>query len=382
MLKNPSTSVKITTLLDIKEVVESMRGDLNRQSHLFSYFSPESRVPAGHPLRTIKQYADQALGRLSGKLGVMYSDTGRPSIPPERLLKAKLLIALYTVRSERLFCEMLDYNLLFRWFLDMDVEEESFDASTFSKNLGRLLEARRADEFFAHVVKLCREQQLLSDDHFSVDGTLIEAWASHKSFRPKDGDDEDGNNFHGQTRRNDTHQSTTDPESKLYRKGAGKEAKLSFGAQVLMENRNGLCVGVAVTDALIQESEAALNLIRQHKQARRTIKSVGADKGYHNKKFVSGLKRHRITPHIACITGRRVEGLDGRTTHSRGYQISQTVRKRIEQIMGWTKTIGGMRKTRHKGVARTDAAMKFVCTAYNLLRLSRLRPLTPELCPA
>lgn len=361
-----------------------MRGDLNKQSHLFSCFSPESRVPGNHPLRTIKAYADQALGRLSGQLGVMYSDTGRPSIPPERLLKAKLLIALYTVRSERLFCEMLDYNLLFRWFLDMDVEEESFDASTFSKNLERLLQARMADEFFATVVKLCREQQLLSDEHFSVDGTLIEAWASHKSFRPKDGGngDDDGNNFHGQTRRNDTHQSTTDPESKLYRKGAGKEAKLSFGAQVLMENRNGLCVGVAVTDALVPESDAALDLIRQQKRKKRPMQSVGADKGYHNKKFVKGLNDNGIKPHVACIKGRHVDGLDGRTTNSRGYQISQTVRKRIEQIMGWTKTIGGMRKTRHKGVTRTDAAMKFVCTAYNLLRLSRLRPLTPELRPA
>lgn len=360
-----------------------MRGDLNKQSHLFAYFSPESRVREDHPLRTIKRYADQALGRLSEQLGEMYSATGRPSIPPERLLKAKLLIALYTVRSERLFCEMLDYNLLFRWFLDMDVEEASFDASTFSKNLERLLQARMADEFFAAVVKLCREQKLLSDEHFSVDGTLIEAWASHKSFRPKDGkDDDDGNNFHGQTRRNDTHESTTDPESKLYRKGAGKEAKLSFGAHVLMENRNGLCVDVAVTDALIPESDVALELIRAQKQKKRPIKSVGADKGYHNKKFVKGLKRNHIQPHVACIDGRHVDGLDGRTTRSRGYQISQTVRKRIEQIMGWTKTIGGMRKTRHKGVARTDAAMKFVCTAYNLLRLSRLRPLTPEMRPA
>ena len=223
-----------------------MRGDLNKQSHLFSYFSPESRVPGNHPLRTIKQYADQALGRLSGKLGVMYSDTGRPSIPPERLLKAKLLIALYTVRSERLFCEMLDYN-------------------------------------------------------------------------------------------------------------------------------------VAVTDALVPESDAALDLIRQQKRKKRPMRSLGADKGYHNKKFVKGLNDNGIKPHVACIKGRHVDGLDGRTTNSRGYQISQTVRKRIEQIMGWTKTIGGMRKTRHKGVTRTDAAMKFVCTAYNLLRLSRLRPLTPEL---
>jgi transposase len=361
-----------------------MRGDLNKQSHLFSYFSPESRVREDHPLRTIKAYADQALGRLSEQLGEMYSDTGRPSIPPERLLKAKLLIALYTVRSERLFCEMLDYNLLFRWFLDMDVEEASFDASTFSKNLERLLQARMADEFFAAVVKLCREQQLLSDEHFSVDGTLIEAWASHKSFRPKDGgnDGGDGNNFHGQARRNDTHASTTDPQAKLYRKGPGKEARLSFGAQVLMENRNGLCVEVAVTDALVPESDVALDLIRTQKRKKRPIKSVGADKGYHNKKFVKGLKRNHIQPHVACINGRRVDGLDGRTTHSRGYQISQTVRKRIEQIMGWTKTIGGMRKTRHKGVARTDAAMKFVCTAYNLLRLSRLQPLTAELRPA
>lgn len=263
---------------------------------------------------------------------------------------------------------MLDYNLLFRWFVDMDVEEASFDASTFSKNLERLLQARMADEFFAAVVKLCREQQLLSDEHFSVDGTLIDAWASHKSF-------------HGQTRRNDTHESTTDPESKLYRKGSGKEAKLSFGSHVLMENRNGLCVDVEVTDALTPESEVALELIRAQKQKKRPTKSVGADKGYHHQKFVKGLKRNHIQPHVACIDGRKVKGLDARTTNSFGYQITQTVRKRIEQIMGWTKTIGGMRKTRHKGVARTDAAMKFTCAAYNLLRLSRLRPLTPEVCP-
>ncbi len=362
-----------------------MRGEVNPQGHLFSYFSPESRVPPDHPLRAIKHYADQALTSLGQTLTAMYSDTGRPSIPPERLLKASLLIALYSVRSDRLFCEQLSYNILFRWFLDMSLEEPSFDASTFSKNRERLIRHEAALKFFDAVVRLARGKGLLSDEHFRVDGTLIEAWASLKSFKRKDGrdqgpPDDPGNptvNFHNEVRSNGTHESTTDPEARLAKKGAGKEAKLAFCGNALMENRNGLLLDIEVRQANgFAERGGALDLLKRQARKRVRPQTVGADRGYHTKDFVARLRRRGIAPHIACIGRRATPGLDGRTARHVGYVRSQRSRKRIEEIFGWLKTVGGLRKSQMKGVARTELAAHLAGAAYNLLRISRLCPVT------
>jgi transposase len=282
-----------------------MRGHVDPQSQLFSYFSPEERVPAGHPLRSIKAYAESALKRIRPLLDGLYSEIGRPSIPPERLLKAQLLIALYSVRSDRLFCETLDYNILFRWFLDMSLQEASFDASSFSKNRERLASEEVAVKFFDAVVREARRLKLLSDEHFSVDGTLIEAWASMKSFRPKDGggsgpDAGGDRDFKGERRRNDTHESTTDPEAKLLRKGPGKEAKLCFAGHALMDNRHGRMTDVALTPAVgVTEAEAALEMLKRQRRKHLRPKSVGADKGYHSRRFVTALRKKRTAAHVA-----------------------------------------------------------------------------------
>jgi transposase len=356
-----------------------MRGAVDPQGHLFSYFSPEQRVPAEHPLRTIKVYADDALRSMSATLTQMYSKIGRPSIPPERLLKAQLLMALYSVRSDRLFCEMLDYNILFRWFLDMGMEQESFDASSFSQNRERLVKSEVALKFFAAVVAQARKLGLLSEEHFSVDGTLIEAWASMKSFQKKDGsgNDPDGGgdlDYKGEVRSNATHESTSDPEAKLLRKGPGKEAKLSYSAHALMDNRHGLISAATLTQSVgCTEAEAGLQMIDRRKQRR--IKSVAGDKGYDSNAFVAGLRKKRIAPHIAKKRNKRTVGLDGRTLRTKAYRASQIVRKRIEQIFGWFKTVGGLRKTRLRGVARNRAQVLTIGSAYNLLRMSRLVPL-------
>jgi transposase len=359
-----------------------MRGSQDPQSGLFSYVAPDHRVPADHPLRILKAVADDVLKMLSPTFTAMYSPMGRPSIPPERLLKAQLLIALYSVRSHRLFCEQLDYNILFRWFLDMSLDEPSFDASTFSQNQERLLQHAVAPRFFDAVVGLARSEGLLSDEHFTVDGTLIEAWASLKSVQPIDPPapsappDDPGNptvTFRGERRTNATHRSTTDPEARLARKGKGKEAKLAFGGHILMENRHGLCVDLCVTSATeTTEPTAASALL--NRQARRGVRptTVGGDKGYHTTAFVRFLRRRRIRPHVAQVKGRRTPGLDQRTTRHTGYQISQRIRKRIEEIFGWVKTIGGLRKTRYRGIERTQQAFHWVASAYNLLRMSRL----------
>jgi transposase len=361
-----------------------MRGEVNPQSHLFSYLSPEERVPKTHPLRTIKHYADEALASLRTRFAAMYSDTGRPSIPPERLLKASLLIALYTVRSDRLFCEMLDYNLLFRWFLDMNLEEAAFDPSTFSKNRERLIEHEAAIDFFDAIVRLARAKGLLSDEHFSVDGTLIEAWASAKSFRPKGEKakrppDDPGNptvDFHHERRSNATHESTTDPEAQLAKKSAGKEARLSFCGNALMENRNGLLIDIEVRRADgFAERAGALDLLTRQGRKKRKPKTVGADKAYHTREFVARLRKRGIAPHIACMDNRQTPGLDGRTTRHGGYAISQRKRKRIEEIFGWLKTIGGLRKSRLKGIARTQLLAHLHGAAYNLLRIGNLCPM-------
>lgn len=363
-----------------------MRGTHERQATMLSIVSPEQRVPKDHPLRRIKAMADKELARLSPVFNRMYSSTGRPSIPPERVLKSMLLIALYSIRGERQFCEQLDYNLLFRWFLDMNLIEDSFDHSVFSKNRERLMEHGVGRLFFDAVVKQARSSGLMSDDHFTVDGTLIDAWASLKSFRPKDEDPSDrpgsgdpGNptvDFHGEKRSNETHYSITDPESRLMRKGTGKEAKLSYGANALMENRNGLLVDIKVTPATgASEREAAEDMLKR--QARKGVKpkTLGGDKGYDTRGFVKTLRGRKITPHVAANPERKGgSAIDGRTTRHAGYSISQRIRKRVEEIFGWMKTTGGFRKTRFKGRDRTQLAAWFTGAAYNLLRMAKLMP--------
>jgi len=358
-----------------------MRGHVDPQSHLFSYFSPEERVPSRHPLRSIKAYTETALKQIRPLLDRLYSEIGRPSIPPERLLKAQLLIALYSVRSDRLFCEQLDYNILFRWFLDMSLQESSFDASTFSKNRERLAREDVALKFFDAVVREARRLQLLSDEHFSVDGTLIEAWASMKSYRDKGGGGEgsdggDDRDYRGERRRNDTHESTTDPEAKLKRKGPGKEAKLCFAGHALMDNRHGLITDVSVTASVgLTEPQAALSMIARQRRKRLKLKSVGADKGYHTAQFVSELLKRHTAAHVAFMEARNV-GLGEGVLESAGYRASQIVRKRIEQFWGWSKSVGGLRKTRLRGVRRNAQLIALTGAAYNLLRISRLCPST------
>jgi transposase len=363
-----------------------MRGIHTNQSSMFSYISAEERVPANHPLRKIKRHADKALDRMYDVFAKAYSDMGRPSIPPERLLKAQLLIALYTVRSDRQFCEMLDYNLLFRWFLDMSMDDAAFDHSTFSKNRERLMEEEVSHRFLQETVRIAREEGLLSQEHFTVDGTLIEAWASLKSFKPKKGshsrpeDDDPGNptiNFHGEKRGNVTHQSTTDPEARLMRKSAGVAAVLSYCGNGLMENRNGICVDWLVAPATGKaEREAGEKMVRQtQRRSGGRIKSLGADKGYHTTGFVKALRGLGILPHIACKSNTHVEGLDGRTTRHDSYRISQRKRKRVEEIFGWLKTIGSVRKVKVKGTQLVQETTRMAVAAYNLVRIGHLTPL-------
>jgi transposase len=347
--------------------------------------SPESFVPEDHPIREIKRLCDAALAEMSPVFDAMYGTTGRPSIAPERLLKATLLMALYTVRSERQFCEQLAYNLLFRWFLDMSMLETPFEHSSFSHNRQRLLEHDVAGKFFREVVAQAKSAKLMSSDHFTVDGTMIEACASLKSFKKKDADDDDspddpGNpsvNFHGETRRNDTHASTTDPEAKLFRKGAGKEAKLAFMAHALMENRNGLLVDFRVGEASgTAERDTAIAMIVEHKQLGREV-TLGGDKGYDTRDFIEECRAIGVVPHVAQnIYKRRSSAIDARTTRHPGYAISQCIRKRVEEIFGWGKTVGNFRRTRLLGVVRTQYVAHFVGAAYNLVRMvniARLR---------
>lgn len=363
-----------------------MRGITDKQGTMLMVFNLEDRVPSDHPLRKIRLMADEELKRLSHVFSKMYSHTGRPSIPPERILKSMLLIALYSVRSERQFCEQLNYNLLFRWFLEMNLMEPGFDATVFSKNRERLMEHEVGRLFFDAVVKRARGASLMSEEHFTVDGTLIEAWASMKSFRPKgektsdrptDGDA--GNptvDFRGEKRSDKTHESKTDPESRLIRKAKGKEAKLCFAGHALMENRNGLLIDLKMSTATgTAEEEAAEQMLKR--QARKGIKpkTLGADKGYDNVQFVDMLRSRKIVPHVAANTERRGgSAIDGRTVRQQGYRWSQRVRKRVEEIFGWMKTTGGFRKTRFKGIRKTQLAAWLVGTAYNLLRIAKLLP--------
>lgn len=350
-----------------------MRGSDQQQGAMFSYVSLEKRVPADHPLRPMRQMVDEALKSLSPRFSRLYSDTGRPSIPPEQLLRALVLQVLYTVRSERMLMEQLDYNLLFRWFVGLGMDDEVWDATTFTKNRERLLAGDIAQAFFDRVLKQAREKRLLSSEHFTVDGTMIEAWASHKSYRPKDGsdDDEGGENFHGQKRSRDTHESTTDPDALLFRKGRGKEAKLAYMGHVLMENRNGIVVAAEVTQATGKaEREAALRMVK--KAGLKPASTVGADKGYDQSDFVDGLRRRGVTPHVAQHDTNRRSKIDERTTRHEGYWLSQVRRKLVEQIFGWGKTVGGMRKTKHRGRARVGWAFLFTNAIYNLVRMRRL----------
>jgi transposase len=343
--------------------------------------SPEDRVPQNHPLRAIKRLAEAALEEISPLLDAMYSEAGRPSIPPEQLLKSQLLIALYSVRSERLFCEQLDYNLLFRWFLNMSMVEESFDHSTFSLNRARLIEHDVARQFFASVVGQARAARLLSGEHFTVDGTLINAWASTKSFRrkgskPKTPPDDPGNpsvDFRGEKRSNQTHESTTDPASKLARKSYNEAARLSYAQHALMDNRHGLLVDLRVSEANgFAERQVALEMLEQETADGRH-RTVGADKAYDRRNFVVGCRALGVTPHVAQnLTTSGGSAIDGRTTRPPGYNVSQRVRKRVEEIFGWTKTVGNFRRTRYRGLLRTQLASYFVAAAYNLLRIANI----------
>lgn len=357
-----------------------MRGGDGRQTAMFSYIAPERRVPKDHPLRPVLEMTDEALRQMSGRFSELYSSTGRPSIPPEKLLRALLLQILYTVRSERLLMEQLEYNLLFRWFVGLSMDDEVWDPTVFTKNRQRLLDRDIAEEFFERVLSQAREKKLLSDEHFSVDGTLIEAWASMKSVKPKQSSGEPpeggGRNlevdFHGQQRSNATHGSSTDPDARLYKKGRGKEAKLCFMGHGLMENRHGLLVDTCLTHADGHaERVAALHMIEPYADRPRAI-TLGADKGYDAEDFVNELRSMQVRPHVAQNSNGRRSAIDGRTTRHGGYAVSLRIRKRIEESFGWIKTIAGQRKTRFRGLERVGWAFTLCAAAYNLVRLPRL----------
>ncbi len=363
-----------------------MRGDASNQMAMLLAVTPDQLVPPDHPIRRIKPMVERALAVLAPSFAAMYAATGRPSIPPEHLLKGSLLIALYSIRSERQFCERLQYDLLFKWFLDLNITDPAFDASTFSKNRERLMQHDVAAQFFDAVLAEAERHGLLSDDHFTVDGTLLESWASLKSFRPKDGGDgpppaSGGRNpdvdFHGQKRSNATHASTTDRDARLARKGKGKEAKLCLAGHVLMENRHGLAVDVLITHATgTAEREAALSMLDRRPGGRHRV-TLGADKNYDTQAFVAACRQRQVTPHVAQNTSGRRSAIDGRTTRHPGYSISQRLRKRVEEIFGWTKTVGGGRKLRYLGLARNQCWAELTTTAYNLVRLGNLLPAAP-----
>jgi len=358
-----------------------VRGRQDPQVSMLAFLDPESRVPIHHPLRAVRVLVDLALAELSPQFDRMYADIGRPSIPPERLLKATLLMALYSVPSERAFCERLDYDLLFRWFMGMNAIEEVFDPSSFSKNRARLLGYALGQQLFDEVVAQAYQRGLLSNEHFTVDGTLIQAAASMKSFKPKDGDpppsDGDPGNpsvdFHGEKRSNATHQSTTDPEALLAKKSKGAEAKLALMAHALMENRHGLLVDFQVTRATgTAERDAVPVMLDQARERGFHPTTLGADKNYDTRDCVADMRARGVTPHVARNTSRRRSAIDGRTTRHPGYVVSQRLRKRVEEIFGWMKTVGGFRRTRFCGVDRTGLAGYLVATAYNLVRMARL----------
>jgi len=353
-----------------------MRGDDPRHDGMFSYITPEARVRADHPLRPIRQMTDAALGRLSSRFDRLYSTTGRPSIPPEKLLRALLLQMLYSIRSERLLMEELDYNILYRWFVGLSLDDPVWDATTFTKNRDRLLDGDVADAFFTEVLAAIKADGLLSDEHFTVDGTLLEAWASHKSFQPKDTSrrppDDPKNptvNFHGHTRRNDTHQSTTDPDARLYKKAVGREAKLGYLGHLLTENRHGFIVDTAVTAASgTAERDAAIVMLGELPLTARRI-TVAGDKAYDTRAWVAAVRRMGITPHVAQNEfGYGGSAIDARTTRHPGYRWSHRKRKLVEQAFGWLKTVALFRKLRHRGGRLVDWQFSFGAAAYNLVR--------------
>lgn len=362
-----------------------MRGVDQRSGELFSYVDLEARVRRDHPLRAIREIANAALKGLTRDFSRLYTNFGRPSIPPERLLRAMLLQAFYGIRSERQLMERMEFDLLFRWFVGLGVDDPAWDHSSFTKNRDRLLEGEIAAKFLRAVLAQPKVKRLLSSDHFSVDGTLIEAWASIKSFRRKDGNDQDGDgsgrnaerNFHKEKRSNETHESTTDPEARLYRKGDGQPAKLCYMGHALMENRHGLAVAGGVTQATGRaEREAALRLLGRRRKRRRI--TLGADKAYDVRQFVADLRARRVTPHIA-VDGHvrkggkpRATAIDQRTTRHAGYAVSQRCRKRIEEVFGWVKSSAGLAKVKLRGQARVDAAFTLALAAYNLIRLPKL----------
>jgi transposase len=354
-----------------------MRGDAIEPGAMFSYISAAQRVPQDHPLRAVRAMVDVVLRELSPQFQQLYSHTGRPSIPPERLLRALLLQVLYSIRSERMLMEQLNYNLLFRWFVGLTMDDPIWDATTFTKNRDRLLSGEIAQLFFDQVLAQAWDRGLTSDEHFTVDGTLVEAWAGLKSFKRKDGSDQKppddpGNptvNFHGEKRSSDTHQSTTDPDARLYTKGSGQEAKLYFMGHVVMENRNGLAVGARLSQATGRaERETALALLKDILRRKRI--TVGGDKGYDVPCFVEALRENDATPHVARKV--RCSAIDSRTTRHESYNVSQRKRKRVEEIFGWLKTVGMIRKTRHRGLPRVDWIFTFAPAAYNLVRIRYL----------
>jgi transposase len=357
-----------------------MRGQDTQQSGMFSYVSAEQRVPADHPLRAIRSMVDQALREMSSSFEAMYKKLGRPSIAPEKLLRTLLLQVLYSIRSERMLMEQLEYNLLFRWFVGLNIDDAVWVPTVFSKNRDRLLAGDIAQKFFAQVLQQAQTAKLTSDEHFSVDGTLIEAWASQKSFQRKDQpagnqDDDPGNptvDFHGEKRGNETHESKTDPEARLARKGGGKEAKLSYCGNVLMENRNGLVVEAELRQASGTAERDAAAAMAESLQNKERV-TIAADKGYDTKDFVAAMRGLNVTPHVAQNEKRPGgSAIDGRTTRHEGYKISQRKRKRIEEVFGWLKTVGMLRKTRHRGVSKVGWVFTFAAAAYNLVRMRTL----------
>ncbi len=358
-----------------------MRGEDAGRVAVFSYVSPEQRVPKDHPLRPLLRIVNDVLGRMSPLFEELYSHTGRPSIPPEKLLRALLLQVLYTIRSERMLMEQLDYNLLFRWFVGLNMDDLVWDATVFTKNRDRVLGGEVAKVFFQEVLAEARRRSLLSDEHFTVDGTLIEAWASHKSFKPKDQSDSDegGSNpsvdFRRQRRTNDTHASRTDPEARLYKKSKGAESRLCYMGHLMIDNRHGLATNACVTIASgTAEREAAVQMAGEIPGRGRV--TLAADKGYDTRDCIRKLRDRNITPHVAQNDTNRRSAIDRRTTRHPGYTVSQKKRKLVEQMFGWAKTVGLMRKTRHRGTQRVDWMFIFTAAAFNLVRMRNLQGAT------
>lgn len=358
--------------------VRGMRGDEEEKGELYAYVTLEEMVPRDHPLRLMRSVVDEVLKRMDGEFSRLYAKTGRPSIPPERLLRALLLQVFYSIRSERLLVEQLTYNMAFRWFVGLGINDRVWAATVFTKNRERLMDGEVARVFFETVLKQAKAWALTSNEHFTVDGTLIEAWASQKSFRPKsdppgggDGGTQGPADFRGETRTNDTHESTTDPQARLFRKGNGCEARLSYLGHLLVENRNGLIVNTRVTQATGRaEREAGVEMAGKISGCGRV--TLGADKGYDTRDFVEDLRAHHVTPHVTQSTRNRRSAIDGRTTRHEGYQRSQAVRPRIERAFGWLKTIGPIRKVKLRGRAAVDFLFTMAAAAYNLVRIRNL----------